>query len=235
MIYSLLSAWTYYAVDFIALAVVLVFAVVNARRGFVDCLFGFISTLVAILFAFLLMKTFVRITGGVFGLQGLIERGCTSALLKLKGFDLDISAQGITETLSGKIPKFLINIVVENIAKGDAPAGTTVASVVAQTISGYAINLIAWILLFFLAKLIIHFLQRFLSVLVKKLPIVGSVNTLLGLAVGILEGVLIVSIVVAVFGLFPSLALAEFFNGAFVIKVIYNHNPLLLVLKLFLN
>ena len=140
MIYSLLSAWTYYAVDFIALAVILVFAVVNARRGFVDCLFGFISTLVAILFAFLLMKTFVRITGGVFGLQGLIERGCTSALLKLKGFDLDISAQGITETLSGKIPKFLINIVVENIAKGDAPAGTTVASVVAQTISGIGVT-----------------------------------------------------------------------------------------------
>ena len=235
MAYSLLSSWTYYAVDLIALTVILVFAVVCARRGFVDCFFGFISTLVAILLAFLLMKSFVRITNGVFGLQDLIERGCEKALLKIKGFDLDISAQGIEQTMQGKIPKFLIGIVIENIAKGDAPVGTTVASVVAQTLSGYAINFITWLLLFFLAKLLIRFVERFLSAIVSRLPIVGTLNTLLGLLVGVLEGVLIVSGVVAVLGLFPSQALADFFNGAVLIKVIYNQNPLLLILKLFLN
>lgn len=235
MTYLLLSSWTFFAVDLIALAVVLVFAVVCSRRGFVDCFFGFISTLVAISLAFLFMKTFVRITGGVFGLQGLIERGCTNALLKIKGFDLDISTQGVAELLSGKLPKFLVNIVVENIANGDVPAGTTVATVVAQTASKYAINLIAWLLLFLLAKLFIRLLERVLTAIVSRLPIVGSLNSLLGLAVGVLEGVLIVSGVVAVFGLFPSNTLANFFNGAYFIKVIYNHNPLLLILKLFLN
>ena len=102
---------------------------------------------------------------------------------------------------------------MENIANGSVPAGTTVAAVAAQTAAKYAVNLIAWLILFLLAKLFIRLLERFLSAIVSRLPIVGTLNTLLGLAVGVLEGVLIVSGVVAVFGLFPSGSLANFFNG----------------------
>ena len=144
MLNALLSSFAIYAVDAIVAVVVLVLAIVSARRGFVECFFGFISTILAILLAFLFMKTFVRLTGGVFGLQGVIEKGCVNALSKIKGFDVDISSQGIEQTLSGKLPKFLINIVLENVSNGDVPTGTTVAMRVASTLSGFAINLIAW-------------------------------------------------------------------------------------------
>ena len=49
---ALCAAWTVYAVDILAVVVLFVFAVAAAKRGFVACFFGLISTLVAILVAF---------------------------------------------------------------------------------------------------------------------------------------------------------------------------------------
>lgn len=235
MLNALLSSFAIYAVDAIVAVVILVFAIVSARRGFVECFFGFISTIVAIVFAFLLMKTFVRVTGGIFGLQGVIENGCIKALSKIKGFDMDISSQGIAETLSGKLPKFVINIVLENISNGDVPAGTTVAMSVASTVSGFAINLIAWLILFLVIKLLIKLIERFLTSIINKLPIVGSLNTILGFTVGILQGLLIISGVIAVIALFPSESTATFFNETILVGLLYNHNPLHAVFGLILN
>ena len=235
MVNVLLSSFAIYAVDAIVAVVILVLAIVSARRGFVECFFGFISTIVAIVFAFLLMKTFVRITGGLFGLQSVIENGLVKALTKIKGFDIDISSQGIAETLSGKLPKFLINIVLENISNGDVPTGTTVAMSVASTVSGFAINLIAWFLLFLIIKLLIKLIERFLTSIINKLPIVGSLNTILGFTVGILQGLLIISGVIAVIALFPSESTATFFNETILVGLLYNHNPLHAVFGLILN
>lgn len=235
MLNALLSSFAIYAVDAIVAVVVLVLAIVSARRGFVECFFGFISTILAILLAFLFMKTFVRLTGGVFGLQGVIEKGCVNALSKIKGFDVDISSQGIEQTLSGKLPKFLINIVLENVSNGDVPTGTTVAMRVASTLSGFAINLIAWFILFLVIKLLIKLIERFLSSIINKLPIVGSLNTILGFTVGILQGLLIISGVIAVIALFPSESTATFFNDTLLVGVLYNHNPLHAIFSLILN
>lgn len=232
---ALLSNFAIYAVDAIVAVVILVFAIVSARRGFVECFFGFISTIVAILLAFLFMKTFVRVTNGIFGLQGVIENGLVKALSKIKGFDLDISSQGIAETLSGKLPKFLINIVLENVSNGDVATGTTVAMSVANTLSGFAINLIAWLILFLVIKLLIKLIERFLSSIISKLPIVGSLNTILGFTVGILQGLLIISGVIAVIALFPSESTATFFNDTILVGLLYNHNPLHAVFGLILN
>lgn len=231
----LLAAWARYAADIVAAAVILVFALIAARRGFVDCFFGFISTLVAVVVAFLLMKSLVRWTNGFFGLQSVIENACTGALSKIKGFDIDISSAGIAETLSGKVPAFVIDVVVENIGNSEVPAGTTVAMTVAETLSSFAVTLIAWLVLFLIAKLLLRLVERVLSSIVENLPLVSGVNTLLGLAVGVLQGLLIVSGVIAVLALFPSENLAAFFNKTLFLKALYNQNPIHVIFGWFLN
>ena len=148
MLETLCVAWTKYVVDGAVLAVILVFALVSAKKGFVQCFFGFISTLVSIIIALLLMKSVVNITGGLFGIQGAIERGAVSGLSKIKGFSVDISSVGLTEALTGKLPKFLINIVVDSIGNSTVPQGTTIASAVGATIAQFTATLIAFFLLF---------------------------------------------------------------------------------------
>ena len=67
---SLLAAAAVYIVDAIALLAILIFAVRAAKKGFVECFFGFISTVLAIIVAFLFMNALMSATNGLFGLQG---------------------------------------------------------------------------------------------------------------------------------------------------------------------
>ena len=67
---SLLASSAVYIIDALVVIVVLIFAVKGAKKGFVDCLFGIISTLGAIVIALLFTKAFLGLTGGLFGLQG---------------------------------------------------------------------------------------------------------------------------------------------------------------------
>ena len=232
---ALCAAWTVYAVDILAVVVLFVFAVAAAKRGFVACFFGLISTLVAILVAFLFMKSLVNWTNGIFGLQTVVENASASGLSKITGFDIDISSQGLETALSGKLPQFLINIVVENVGKSEVPAGTTVAMVVGETIGRLAVSLIAWLALFLVVKLLLRLLERVLSSVIEKIPLVGTLNNLLGFAVGALQGLFVVCGVIAILALIPSESFAAFFNQTVFVKALYNQNPIHVVLGWLVN
>ena len=87
MLLGLNASWTNYAVDAIAIVCIFLFAISNAKKGFVECFFGFISTILAVIVAFLFMKGVLSWTGGLFGLQGVIENAAVNALNKVVGFD----------------------------------------------------------------------------------------------------------------------------------------------------
>ena len=63
-----LASFIHYAVDGIALLIILVCGFVCLKKGFIRCLFGFVSTLVAILLALFLAKPLLSWTNGLFGL-----------------------------------------------------------------------------------------------------------------------------------------------------------------------
>lgn len=230
MLNALNASIAAYVVDGIALVVVLVCAVASARKGFVRCLFGLLSTIAALVVAFLLMKTVVSATDGLFGLQGVIETAATNGLSKLTGFDVDISSAGLEASLQGKLPSFLIALVAENFGSAELPLGTTAAMVVGETLGSLAVNLIAWLALFILTKLVLRVVRNIVSSIVEKLPIVGALNSLLGLAVGVLQGVLIVSAVLAIVALIPAESVVGFFNECIFVKYLYNHNPINVIL-----
>jgi hypothetical protein len=63
------------------------------------------------------------------------------------------------------------------------------------------------------------------------LPIVGAVNSLLGFCVGALQGLLIVSGVVAVLSFIPIDGLTSFFNECVLVNWLYHNNPINLILS----
>lgn len=227
MLPGLCATWARYAADGVVLVVLICFAVISAKKGFVRCFFGFISTIVAIIVAFLFMKTLVSATGGLFGLEGAIQNGCTDAFGKINGFDIDVSTAGVEAALQDKnLPQFLIDILLENVTVSDVPAGTTLAMVVGGTIGTLATNFVAWLVLFLLAKLLLKLIEHVFSSIVENIPLVGALNSLLGLAVGALQGLLIVSGVIAVLAFIPIEGITDFFNECAFVGWLYNHNPI---------
>lgn len=216
-----------YVIDILAVIVIIGVAIVSAKRGFADCLFGFISTIVAILLAFLLLKPIMNWTNGLFGLQGALENGCTTVLSKIKGFSMDISNQGISEALAGKaLPQFLIDAIVSSVGNESIPVGTTIAMLAGDALGGFIAGLIAWLVLFFIAKLILMLVKTLVCSVIENLPIVSSLNTLLGFVLGVLQGLLIISAIVAVLSILPIPSASTFFSNCMFVGWLYNHNPI---------
>ncbi len=236
MLYALNAGVVNYVIDGAVLALVLVLAAKGARKGFVDCFFGFISTIVAIIAAFLLMKGVLSWTDGIFGLQGVIENAVVGSLGKVVGFDIDVSAAGIEAALADKnLPSFLVDSVVKSVGNTQLPQGTTLAMVVGGSIAEFAATLIAWLLTFIAVKLLLKLVRGVLTAVVEKLPLVGTLNHLLGFAVGGLQGLLIASGVIAVFALVPAEGLTVFFNECIVTGWLYNNNPIYVVFGWFIH
>lgn len=227
MLYGLNASWIHYAADALVIVLIVMFAVSSAKKGFVECFFGFVSTILAVVLAFTFMKGVLSWTEGLFGLQGVIENAVTGGLGKVTGFDIDVSAAGIEAALEGKnLPSFLIDAIVSSVGNQEVPVGTTLAMIVAGTIAEFTATLIAWFAVFFIAKLLLKLVRRILNSIVESLPIVGSLNHLLGFVVGGIKGLLIVCGVIAVIALIPAEGLNVFLNECTIVRWLYNSNPL---------
>lgn len=227
MLSGLNASWVNYAVDALVVILMIMFAVSSAKKGFVECFFGFISTILAVVAAFTFMKSVLSWTEGLFGLQGVIENAVVGGLDKVAGFDVDVSAAGIEAALEGKnLPSFLINAIVSSLGNQEVPIGTTLAMIVGATIAEFTATLIAWFAVFILTKLLLKLVRGILNSIVESLPIVGSLNRLLGFAVGGIKGLLIVCAAVAVLALIPAEGLTAFFNETVIVRWLYNSNPL---------
>ncbi len=115
------------------------------------------------------------------------------------------------------------------LEKGTAAAGTAVA----EYFAGLLVNGISFFLILFLARVALLFLGKVLH-LVASLPILGFVNRLAGLAVGILEGLLIVCVLLAVLYIVPSLRenkpMSYAIEQSVLTRNLYQSNPILQIL-----
>lgn len=219
--------FTNFIVDIVVILVLVGFGFVCARRGFIECFFGFITTIVALLLAFFLTDVIVLATGGVFGLETSMASGFEETFLKIKGFDIDLSNTGLEAEMAEKnLPKFLIDLIIENYGNEDLAEGTTVALLAATTLSSLAVNFIVWVVLFIAAKLLMLLLKGILNALADRLTLVGVVNIVLGAAVGLFEAFVIVCIVLFILTIIPGEAITSYLSNSLFVGTLYNNNPL---------
>ena len=232
-----------YIADIIFLVGLIIWAVVDAKRGFITCFFSFISTIVAILVVTIFSKSVINWTGGLFGLEDLLAKGLGNWMSGIEIFNYDISQEGVFEYIQGlSLPGFLKTAVeaeVQSIYEANGwnviAAGTTLGQFVGAEIAGYLISIICAVALFFLVKLIMLIVRGILNNVAEGVPLFQKLNTVFGMIVGLLKCTFFACLILAILSLIPSEGLFGFFNESLLLKGLFNHNPIMALLQSFFS
>ena len=229
--------WYHWLGDLVVLIFIVVFAIVCAKRGFIDCFFSFVSTILSLVIAFSFAKLVVGWTNGLFGLQGLLDTKLTEAFSKMAGFNEDISAQGVEAAMQNgnvQVSAILGRLILNSVGQGDVAVGTTLGMLCGEAVAKLACTLLCGVALYFLTQLILLLLKGILNGIANSIPAVDAVNTSLGALVGVIESVLLVCVVLSVLTLFPSVTISNYLNTSILLGFLYNHNPLVLLISVIL-
>ena len=225
--------WTNYLVDGVLALVLLGYVIYCAKRGFIDCFFGFFSTIIALLAAIFLAKVLLNVTGGLFGLKNTLDKTFTDAFMKVKGFDTHVVGESTEEMLKSKQMSAILVQLVLKMTKS-AEQGTVLAVALGDVTSSLATTILCGAAIFILAKLLMRLMKGVLEGVAQRLKIVGAVNTLLGGFVGVLGFTLLVSFVLSIFTLIPVQAVSNALSKSFLVGFIYKYNPVIWLIGLVL-
>ena len=228
--------WTNYTLDIIVLAIVMFVTWLCGKKGFIVCFFSIVSVIAALLVAILFTKIIVTATGGLFGLQDALSTSFETAFLKIKGFSIDISNEGLTAALAEKhLPSFLVDLIIDNYGNESIAVGTTLAMVTSNTLSGVCTNLIAWICIVLTTWGLMWIVKKVLKEFAKKIKIINRIDILLGCLVGLFFSMLGVFLVLGILSLIPSEGITAYLDNSLFVGALYNNNLLTKVLGMMIS
>ena len=152
-----------FSVTIILLIGVIIWAIVDAKRGFITCFFSFVSTIVAILVVSIFSKSIIAGTNGLFGLEDLLGKGLGNWLGGVEIFNYDISPEGFESYIRElNLPEFFEEAIINKVKSfyevngwDTIEAGTTLAMLLGEATAGLAVNLISGFILFVLTKIVV--------------------------------------------------------------------------------
>lgn len=190
--------------DVVLLVVLCLFALWGWRKGAVKMGFSLVSLLAAIILGKMLypgIADFLRNTPVYTGILSAVQQQTASGETETTGVIADIMAKG-GEMLSGILSTYLAEL---------------------------ALRVIAFLLVVVVVKVLLTLASRLLK-LFTSLPIIGMVNRMAGLVLGIVEGILIVTVLLA--GIYVITPLKETpvidreIEKSIVVREWYLNNPL---------
>lgn len=211
--------------DIILAALLLIFAFATGSRGFMRSLVGFLGTVLSVVLAVVFSKTLASYFQEWFGLLDKFTEFFTNLLSKIEILNVDVSGN-VTEGLeTAGVPAFMIKLIVSAFAGGETiKTGTTAAQVIAPLIGQLLLLLISFILIFALIKIIQLILNGTISKAVETIPVIKSVNSMLGFILGAVEGLFFAYFILYVFSIFQIQAVTNFINSTTFIKALYDNN-----------
>lgn len=226
-------------VDIVAAIIILVAVLKDTKKGFIKSVFGLIISVASIAVAFLCADMVTEVTGGAFGLKGLIETGLSSTFASW-GLNFDISQGGVREALSSqdffKTMPFLVDMVMEKLPTVDSSTVVYLNEHLASVVGLFATNIVVGIVLFVLCRIVLSVVEKILTTLVKNVTLLGAANTLLGAAVGLVKGMITVSLLCMLLTTVPMFSglMEEMPNTLFVYEWFVANNPIAMLLTKFM-
>ena len=190
-------------IDIFVIAVIAVCALVGMKRGLVKTCLSFFTPVVSLVLTSRIYPAFSKFLRET-PVYGILKKGVEKAL-NLQTISEGVSSQG-NDVINGlSIPDFLKTSLIEN--NNTVVYNILDASGLKEYIAGYIANIFINIVSMLIVAVIIFIIIKVIFLMldiITKLPIIHGANSMAGLGIGILHGILIVWIVFTVAVLFVS-------------------------------
>lgn len=195
------------------------------RKGLVKVAFSIVSFILALILAFILFKPVSTLIINTTSIDDNLKQTIYENLASK-----DLSIENAEELKEQNIPQSVIDDITEYIQEAGEQTQDEVALFVSEQLTTTIINIGVALIVFILAKIILFFVKA-LADLIAKLPILKQLNKTGGVIYGVLKGLIIIYIVLAIITLitpvFNNQAILEAINSSFIGKFMYNNNILL--------
>lgn len=213
--------------DIVLICFIAIVALIGFSKGFINTLLSFIGNLASIVAAFYLAKPLASLLNSWFGLSGVISKNLTSQITNFFTSFTNATGSAIIEnhcTATGILKSaFSYFIKPETVYESNTVLTTNLGNLAGNFVTMAICMLLAFILI----KLAIFFLAKIFDSLKSKSLAFSGLDRVLGFAVGVLKGLIIIAVVCTIVSLIQTIpavasALDTVFENSCVGKPLYD-------------
>ena len=203
---NLLSSSIPLITDVVLIAILLIFALVGCKKGFVKTFLSTFGTLISLIVAVLLCSSVTNFLETRFSLVTTISESVSGVLAGVFGEDVMSTtlAQANPETLNQtNLTAWLITIVLDIKSSSTAfPPETTLNQVISPVFSYYITCVISVIGLFIILKIIFFIIGEVVKGL-HKIKLIGTIDKILGFVLGLIKGLIFIQVLFLIVKIVP--------------------------------
>ena len=207
-------------VDIVILAILLLCIIIGYVRGLTGSLIKILSYVLSIVIAFIL---FIPISNLIIE-NTQIDENLEQSIREM------IIGNGQNE--EENMPQAITDYIGQKVEGAADDAKEAIADSTANEVAITIVKAGTWIVLFIVARILLIFL-RFITSLIAKLPVIKQFDKLGGIIYGILEGLIIIYVLLAIISFVSPMLngnLASAIDESYVGSMMYNNNLLLKII-----
>ena len=216
----------FWIVDLVILIILVLCVFLGYKRGLAKCAINILSFFIAIAVAFIFFKPISNFIIDNTEIDDRIRDSITQIVQK------DVEEDGEVKE-DTNLPQSMIEHINKEIKSGVDKTKETVVNNVANEVSVLAINVISWIGLFIITKIILLIISTLTSFL-TELPVLKQIDKSGGIVFGILQAAVIIFAVFAIISfispMIENTGLVKTINKSIVGSILYNNNPIMRIM-----
>lgn len=202
-------------IDIVALLFIALFALFGFLKGFTKTFISVFGTIASIIIAVLLAPALAELLQNSFSVVNTLTGSVAEALGNLFGeqvMNMPLS-QATEQSLSQTgLAGFIIKIVLQVKDQGAIPLDTTLNQIICPTFAYYIVLIISAVAVFILTKIVFLIIRKLVK-LAYACEIVRNVDRLLGLFLGIINGIFNLELIILAISIIPLAFFQDIYAG----------------------
>ena len=215
-------------IDIIVVAFLVLSIWMGYKKGLIDCLVKIASFVIAIILAFVLCAP----VGNYISENTQIDETISQTIEETLSSKIDETQEGASMQ-DDSMPAVITDYIANQIKIATAQTQDAIAKEVSQNVTQTIVNGIAFVGIFLITRIVLFFFRK-IADSIAKIPLLKQVNEVGGIAYGILRGLFVVYLILAIISFISPLiaqtGILSTIKTTFVTNMFYNNNLLLKIL-----